>query len=232
MSLQSELNDGLARLNQRLSKDGIADATKIAGSSRRVVCWIEWLKAQNHGCECGALLAGSRSAIRETIFYSSLGLGRAAIGSLRCQIDLVLAFTYFCSHPIEWNRVVSTGEGFLLRSEVYDFHRTHIPKFGAKLTQLEQSSGVSLENIYHVLSAHIHAQSPLTLPKASPLSDLVLDSTRMASIIDLQDKVDRALSNFLFATHWVKWPEIPTAIVTEARGLLTTKQQAEFFVEK
>ena len=135
----------------------------------------------------------------ESVAYIGLGLGRAAIGAIRTQIDLLLGFTYFYDHPYEWNSVKTTGKGFKLRSDIDKHHKDTRKKFASDIDKIEHSEGRSLLSLYRILSAHIHGQSRLTVPKAGRFVELISSDSFSDSLITLQMQVSISISNYLTA---------------------------------
>ncbi|MDM8560907.1 hypothetical protein [Candidatus Parabeggiatoa sp. HSG14] len=135
----------------------------------------------------------------ESVAYIGLGFGRATIGAIRTQIDLMLSFTYFYDHPREWEMVKTLGKGFQLRSDIEKYHKEILSKFGKNIAMIENSQGTSLSKLYGILSAHVHAQSPLTIPKAGKFEDLISSDSFLQSLVTMQGQVVVCLSNYLVA---------------------------------
>jgi hypothetical protein len=192
--------------------------------------WLHYF-ATHHPSVCAReLLAGARAAILESIGCISLGIGRGAISAIRLQIDLLLGFTFFSDHPKEWERVEQTGDGFMLKSDIHKYLDEMTPGFKNRLQMIESSSGLSLSEIYRVLSAHIHGQSPYTMPHHGKLEELVLSVETLDSIVELQRRSTLATSNYLTAVYAPQWTALPPEVVKRVRESLSEKQKPLFFV--
>ena len=177
------------------------------------------------------LLNGTQAAALETVAYAYLGLGRAAITAIRLQIELLLGYTYFKDHPVEWDKVRRTGDGFVLFSAVENYHKEMDRTLAARLGMIDQKAPPNLRRIYRILSAHVHGQSPYTLPKAGPLESTVLGADLMTSIVEMQQQSMDALSCFLVAVYAGQWPQLPPKFVSRVSQALTPKQRRVFFTE-
>lgn len=228
-NIRSQTNDLLAAISQKATVDGDEVFQKTINAASEIQSWLHYYKTHATSKSARELLEGARAAILESAGYAVLGLGRASIAAIRTQIDLILCFTYFGDHPKEWGKVINSGDGFKLRSDIYSYHKDIDKGFATRLSMLDQISKPTLEDVYKVLSAHIHGQAPLTMPNAKSLSDLVVSNKTIESIIGLQEKASISLSNFLTTVHAPEWTSLPKAIVDRVSGLLTVKQRPQFF---
>ena len=151
-----------------------------------LAAWIDHFRSIAKSETAIELLEGVQAATLEVVTYAFLGLGRAAITAIRLQIDMVLSYTYFKDHPVEWETVKGTGDGYMLIRDINKYHGEIDSNFNTRIGYLNNKPGRSLHDIYHILSAHIHRQSPYTLPALGPLESIVLDLEMMNSIIELQ----------------------------------------------
>lgn len=223
-----QCNDTLTNISNSFHSHSI-DLARIAETeSNELIQWLSYLRSTNSGTAI-ELLDGTRSALIEVIGYIALSLGRASIQAIRTEIDLILSYTYFQDHPKEWGNLASSGNGFMLKSEVVTYHKNIDKGFGQRLTIIEEVSNISLDNIYRTLSAHIHGQSPFTMPKSNLVKDLLFSKELMTSVVLLQKHTIVMLSNFLLALYSNRWPELPQCVVQRVRPLLNSKQVPLFF---
>jgi len=105
LSLEEQRNsliESISKKDESLSISRMEGATKAC---KELLLWIDYLKSlfpESHALE---LLEGVRASMIESVAYIGLGFGRATIGAIRTQIDLMLGFTYFYDHPREWDMV-------------------------------------------------------------------------------------------------------------------------------
>ena len=177
------------------------------------------------------LLRGAQAAALEVISYTFLGLGRAAITAIRLQIDMILGYSYFKDHPIEWEKVKQSGDGFMLFSAIQAYHREIDRNLGQRLTSIEQRSPYTLNKLYRILSAHVHGQSPFTLPNLGPLESTVLSVGLMETTVEMQKQTTDALTCYLVAVYAKQWPQLPKQFVTHVSRLLTPRQRPIFFAD-
>ncbi|MFN7138312.1 MAG: hypothetical protein ACK4UN_03120 [Limisphaerales bacterium] len=168
--LAAQLAEAVGLFETETKGMGLARAERMSAKVGPLLQWIHWYRSHFQSSSALDLLSGTRASALEAMAYVSVGLGRAALMAIRTQIDLMLSFTYFKDHPVEWERVRTTGEGFMLRGDIYSYHKTSDKGFLSRLAMIESKAQVSLEDLYKTLSAHIHGQSPFTVPdsKRSP----------------------------------------------------------------
>jgi len=196
---------------------------------KELLLWIDYLKCLFPNSCALDLLEGTRASMLESVAYIGLGLGRAAIGATRTQIDLMLGFTYFYDHPREWEVVKNVGEGFQLRSDIDKYHKDKRKRFKTNIGLIEGSEDLSLLKVYRILSAHIHAQSPSTIPKAGEFGDLFSSDSFIKSLIEIQDKSVRCLSNYLTAIFISDDINPPFEVGIRIKAQLTPKQRRLIF---
>lgn len=227
-SNQDELAGILSKLQGFITSDGVALLEQGLSDTKELLLWIHYFRSHHGSKGATELLDGCQAAALEAVTYIGLGLSRAAISAIRLEIDLLLAFSFFCDHPKEWLRLQNTGDGFKLRSDIYNYHKEVDKEFGQRLTMIDHAQKKSLEQVYRHLSSYIHGQSPLTTPKSITVSDMVGTPAFAASVLVVQKETTVCLSNYLLAVHARDWSELPTEIVQRAATLLGSKK-ADFF---
>jgi hypothetical protein len=227
--MYENLHELVKSISINANSRGLDTLTKMENATFEIIEWINFYN--NHYRERSGieLIKGAHSAILESIAYVSLGLGRAALTAMRTQIDLLLGFTYFCDHPREWKKVVSTGEGFKLRSDIYKFHSEIDKDLGKRLTIVGQISKPDLDNVYRVLSAYIHGQSPHTMPNINLIKEVKSSDEVIDSIISIQENLTTALSDYLIAIHALEWSDAPEKPFIRFNKLLNDKQRETFY---
>lgn len=195
-----------------------------------LLLWVDYLRSAKPKCSCLELLDGAKSSMLESAAYSGLGLARAAIHSIRTQVDLLLGFSYFFDHPNEWNQVCTTGNGFMLKSDILKYHLEK-PNFKKKLSTIENQNGYSLNNVYRILSSHIHGMSSHTLPKAGHFIELLYSSSFCNSMVQLQKQVTIAVSNFLLVVFLSDPIQAPEKVVIRVKKSLSLAQRKIVFFD-
>jgi len=208
---------------------GLTAAEGLTEALGEVAMWISHFRASASSRVGRELLDGAQAAAYETVSYAYLGLGRAAIAAMRQQIELLLGYSYFKDHPIEWDRVRRTGDGFIMFSAVEAYYKDLDGGLASRLAAIESRASPTLKQMYRILSAHVHGQSPFTVPKSADLSSIVLHQELVGSLIDLQRATSNALSCYLVAVHARQWPDLPVEIVRRVSELLTARQRPSFF---
>ncbi len=217
----TEIEEQIQELVENLTKSSnillplIGKEAEEAGAP--ILSWTTYLKSIHNNRSAIELLDGTESALIESCAYCCLGLGRASIASIRTQVDLLLGYTFFRDHSEEWKRVQETGEGFELFKDIIEHHGKMDADFKQRYGAINTVVTPTLKELYGIMSAHIHAQSPMTIPTSSKMKDIVLKKEQMKSILDLQQKTARALSATLLAIYSKNWANLPPRLYESAR---------------
>ncbi|WP_459592456.1 hypothetical protein [Bradyrhizobium diazoefficiens] len=194
-----------------------------------VLHWVDYLKkSQLTGC-CDDILDGVRATLVEASGCIALGLIRPALFALRAQIDAALAWLYFKDHPIEWEHLLRTGDGFKARLEVIEYLGRFIERYLARFAVLNSHRTRTVEQPYRVLSAHIHGQSSLVLPTFQNLAAMVYPEQRCAEAITLQSDVAEYINDIFLACYAGRWSSLPDEIVNAAKSRIPAPKQAQLF---
>lgn len=184
---------------------------------------LEWLKHLANGYatrDASPLLAAAISAAREAAGCLSLGLVRPAIFAMRSQYDLVFAWLYLHTHPMEWQRARNTGDGYPLRGEVYKYIKGVMPGALERLEVLEKRRTPAYDDPYDILSIHVHCKTELALPAVPAIKDIVSTKATVAEAITLQRQISGHLSDVLLAYFIKDWPGLPLAVRKDAEARL------------
>lgn len=229
-SLKSQLATLTTLTTKNCQERGESLVTQSEASSRLLVLWLQHFREARLTGTADSLVDGAMSAVREAAACVALGLVRPAITSLRLQVDLGLGWLYFKDHPVEWRRVQSTGEGFMLRSDVLKYFDEHYPQFRNRFGILVQQMTRSQKDPYRLLSAHIHAQSESTIPKVEDPCDIVATEQLQDDLVKLQAECSEYLNDLFWCIFADRWAIVgdDLKMTLEAR-FKTSAQRAEFF---
>lgn len=231
MSINDQIDETIRKIQGHVTADGRSLADDAVAAVAEIIEWLQYFSATSHDGHASELLDGTRAFVVESVAYISLGLGRAAISAIRGQIDLLIAYTYFCNHPDEWEQVERTGDGFRLKSAIYRYHEDTNLGCKARLSLVEKFDDFGLSAVYQILSAHIHGQTKFTIPKTDALAEVVAPIGFCNSIVEIQERVSVAISNFLVAVYAARWPELPSRPVIRVKNLLKDQQRVAFFAD-
>lgn len=204
---------GLATaISSRISARGEIVAAASNKATLPLLLWIDYLeKSEITGC-ADELLDGLRASAVETTTCLTVGFVRPAIFSMRSEIDILFSWLYFKDHPIEWSRVVSTGNGFKLKSEVSEYMDEHYVGFRKRLTSLCDDPARGNEDPYRLLSSFVHSQSPSSLPQYEKMDAVVWADSKVMEGVALQSKVVGYICDTLLSTFYLKWNSLPTGV--------------------
>lgn len=117
---------------------------------------------------------------------------------------------------MEWSLVNATSEGFKLKKELLVYFEQHHAGFGGRFKVLSDKKTRKFENPYRLLSAHVHAQSALVLPKVAHLSDLVRPKDACLECASMSSEVSEYLNDCLLCIYRSRWKSLPTEVQSAA----------------
>lgn len=209
---------------------GAALTRQVEECSSLVLLWLDYLNLYQRTGTADELLDAFASAIRETSACLALGLVRPALFSMRTQIDLILSWIYFKDHPMEWRQVNNTGDGFKMKKELLDYLANYYDGFGSRYGILKQTSTRTAEDMYRLLSAHIHGQSNPVLPVTDNLSDVVRNEAICKETVLATGDLAEYISDILYATYAAECHAISKKIIDSIDSRFASdKQKKEFY---
>jgi hypothetical protein len=208
---------------------GHTQLDQMVVAAQDITDWLQHFRTTGNGT-ANELLDGIQASVLEAVAYSAMGLARSSIGAIRQEIELTLAYTFFKDHPVEWEHVRNTGDGFRLPAEVRNYHREQSRDLARRIDLIDHVLPLSLSKLYRILSAHIHGQSPYTIPRPTDLPSMVKDEAVMESVVEMQRAVSGALSFYLVAVYAKDWMELPAAIVSRVAKQIPDQRRPEFFM--
>lgn len=217
-------------VSNTLTATGVDTLDSYNESAKLMLAWVNYLHTTQLTGNANHMLEGVGALIRECAAYSSMGLARAAIFSLRGQIDLLMSWLYFKDHNVELQVVENTGNGYRLVSEVIKYLNDVNSKFGTRIAILKQTTNRKVEDPYRLLSAHVHAQSSFAVPTVQNLSQVVNSKETIDQVIELQRDCADFVSDILLAINLGDWASIPQpAKDAFKKKPLTDKQKVALF---
>lgn len=194
-------------------------------SSKLLLVWVSLLRKSYMTKTADELLHAVSSSIREAAALASLGLVRPTLFALRAQADLLLSWIYFKDHAVEYRTLCRTGDGFVLKKEALKYFSENFPGFGERLAILNSVSQRRDTDVYRLLSAHVHSQSPFVIAEVRDLKDIVRSEALIAECCALQRDVSEYLSDILFSLGFLSEAALPASIEENLVARLTTSGQ-------
>ncbi|EKN3579918.1 hypothetical protein FG427_000422 [Yersinia enterocolitica] len=218
------------RITSIACKDAELLSIEMQENIKLLTGWLHYIEYHFKTGVADELLAAASSSIRECAAYISLGMVRPTIFNFRTVIDLCLAWLYFKDHPMEWERVNTTGDGFKMKKEIFEYLKYANSNFSKRIGILNMIKKREIEDVYRFLSAHIHAQSLPVLPQVIKLSDIIADEALYKQILSLATQMSEYLSDIFFSIYSDDWQSLPGFIKDELLGrFVTAKQRGEYF---
>ena len=197
--------------------------------TKPLVKWLEYLEQSEDTGVAQCLLSGVRAVLYEAIGCISLGLIRPAIFSIRTQADLILSWLFFKDHAVEWDRLEMTGDGFKLKADALVYLGNHYLNFNERFAMLRIQSKWPGIDLYRILSAHVHCQSSIVVPKVAKLADIVRPVETCDECIGLQLACAEYICDVLLSCYSSKWTALPPEVAAFGVDRLTPAQRAAFF---
>jgi len=194
-------------------------------SSKLLLVWVSLLRKSYMTKIADELLHAVSSSIREAAALASLGLVRPTLFALRAQADLLLSWIYFKDHAVEYRSLCRTGDGFVLKKEALKYCSENFPGFGERLAILNSVSLRRDTDVYRLLSAHVHSQSPFVIAEVRDLKDIVRSDGLVAECCALQRDVSEYLSDILFSVGFLSEAALPKSIEDNLVARVTTPGQ-------
>jgi len=216
-------------LNGHIDSHGASLCQDVDMASRQLLKWLYFLRESESTGTADILLDGTQSVIIEAAACLSMGLVRPALLSFRAQADMLLAWLYFRTHPIEWNLVETTGEGYKLKAELIRYLEDFVPDFKKRFGLLRQSKSRREDDPYRFISGYIHSQSSNCVPTIEDLKAVVGTKKICIECLQFQLEVTKYLSDILFSVFADKWASLPDCVVEDAKHRLTSTQIQDFF---
>jgi hypothetical protein len=202
--------------------DAVSDLVKKSGekyivetesAASLLLCWCAHLRESHSKNVCDELIDGVVGSVQEVAVSLSLGLVRSAIFSLRSQIELMLAWIYYNDHAVEWASVQRHPSKFQMRSTFITYFKNNSDKFEKRLVQLDTQAGRGKdEDLYAILSTHVHSTSIAATPKIEPLQNLIRSSDKCDQCVEMQRAVSEYLSDVMISWNAQHWHDLPHAI--------------------
>jgi hypothetical protein len=230
--MKSQLAELIAAVTKSAQTYGLDVLSNGETAAAPLIEWLSYIQSSLLTGTADCLVEGVASAIREALACDALGLVRPAVGSLRLEVDLCLAWLYFKDHPVEWTRVQQTGEGFKLKSELLKYLAETCKGFPQRMAILTSCKTRQVDDPYRLLSGHIHGQTEAALPNVVRARDIVASDKLQADLIEMQRECSEYVSDVLWSTFVRRWAAIPKSL----RGVImsrfkSAKDQAAFFLE-
>jgi hypothetical protein len=212
----------LSDISAHVVAEGPGIVANVAGSAKLLLAWMDYLRNAVATGVADDLLNGAHAAVVEVAGCLAIGLVRPAVFSLRAQIDMLLAWTFFKDHPVEWRHAEWTGNG-RLRGLVLKDLKLYIPAFRTRRGLLTKHRQRASADPYRLLSAHVHSQTGVTVPARVDLRTLVESIARCEDAVRLQFEVAEYLSDILVACYADRWIDLPTPVKQQVRARLSEK---------
>ena len=226
---QAQVDALLASIQKHVKSSAVDLGVEHESALSLILYWTDYLKKfELTGC-CDDILNGIRATAVEASGCIALGLVRPAVFALRAQIDATMTWLYFKDHPVEWDFLLRTGEGFKSRREIVDYLSALTEKYASRFAILNAHRTRTTEQPYKLLSAHIHGQSSLVIPTFQNLAAMVYPKDRCDEAIKLQGEVSEYISDVLLACFASKWSALPDPILASIKLRVPPGKQAQLF---
>lgn len=225
MSHSVQAAELLAMVSDASSSNSLKVLEEYEDSSKLLLSWINLLRKSYLTGVADELLFAVASSVREAAALASLGLIRPVLFALRAQADLMLSWIYFKDHPVEYETLCRSGDGFVLKKEAINYLKENYQRFGERWAALNLIVKRSDLDVYRLLSAHVHSQSPFVIAEVRDLKDIVRSNDLVGQCCLLQRDVSEYLSDILFSLGLVSEAALPQAVQQDLSARVQTAGQ-------
>lgn len=224
----AELSRGI-QLN--CDTDGAAHIALAETAASAQLLWLNYICTSQLTGTADCLVKGAYSSIRESAICIALGLVRPSVAAMRLQIDLALGWLYFRHHPVEWDRVQRSGDGFKLKSEILVYLKDNFPCFKHRLSLLEERKTRTLDDPYRLLSAHMHAQSESTVPQIDAPSTMLANAQQRTEAVALLRECSEYISDVYWSIFAANRHALPSSLEEELNQRFVSLAERSSFYE-
>jgi len=207
---EKEVRELVAAASRVALNNGKLIEIRMSQSSDHLLEWLNFLESDKTGT-ADAMLDGVRAGIAEATSSLILALVRPCMFSMRAQIDMLFSWIYFKDHRIEWDKVDTSLEDFILPSVVLKYLNKYSTNFTDSMKLLTKHK-TRLCEPYSLLSEHVHSQSLSAIPAVTKLA-AVVQPDFIDDCFKLQADVSEYLSDVLLSWKLDRWTSLPEAIV-------------------
>lgn len=231
--MNNQIREKIERLLNKINEFSIEDtcrfSSEINDSFNGLTCWIDYLDRNFKTGVADELLKAIASCMRECAAYISLGLVKPIIFNCRTIIDLSLAWIYFKDHKIEWKYLNDNGDGYKLKKELLDYIQKMNTSYNRRIGVLNSIACRDVNDVYRLLSAHIHAQSTHVLPVIRNLDEIVSNESVCKEVIHLTYETSEYVTDIFMAIYTSEWHSLPDNIKTLMLARFKSEKQKEDF---
>ncbi|UCC81256.1 MAG: hypothetical protein JSW64_07840 [Candidatus Zixiibacteriota bacterium] len=205
-------------LDNRIDIEAFAKSQKgleLKNSFTKIICWCKGLSYQYSTNEARIFLAGAWSEVVNILALVPLHFYRQSIISMRIILDQILAWSYYESHPVEFNTSKNNPEYWVGKEKIYEFLRIHF--WSGKIEYIKLGIWSEINRLYSELSYFIHASSIAHMSLVESFESYKKDDQKIDEVIRLAKKTDEAVAAFLSSIYQDAFcqftPELQNAIL-------------------
>ena len=160
----------------------------------RMTTWIRLLHELRGQDQTVAIIAAAHSKIIEIWILVPLGLLHSSYNALRTFVDICTSYSFYCSHPAEWQAVCEGRASWESRSNIVDWHIRYTPT----CREMNKEFGLadSLNKDYQELSTYVHGIPVSGLPRLRGIERTYTSDEDLERFTILASKIDTDLNLF------------------------------------
>ena len=173
-------------------------------SLNRTITWIKLLHEKRDQDETSVLLAAAHSKVIEIWILVPLGLLHSSYTALRTVVDICTSYTFYCSHPVEWQAVCEDRAGWESRASIVNWH----VRFTPTCREVNNRFGFvdALNRDYEKLSSYVHGVPVTGLPKLKGIERSPVPDQDLRDFIQLAQETDANLNLLLLSVFHLDLP--------------------------
>jgi hypothetical protein len=179
-----------------LSEEGAV--AQLDTACLRMAIWARQLENVEASNPAITFVRAMQVASHHAVATMSLGVYKAAAGSIRGIVENALYFTYFRSHPVELASLVREDSYYVSKGDIIGFHKTHTPGFKDLQDRLGLMSRI--DNWYSKISAIVHGQVPGTWVEQAGISQTKFNRKTAISAVEKFLEAERIVHELFLIT--------------------------------
>ena len=169
------------------------------------------------------ILRGANAAAIEAISFIALGLLRPAVLSLRSHFELSLMYTFYCTHPIEWNSAKNYQTEHKLPKAIKTYLANHYSSYTKRWNELEKRKDGEFDDCYKILSSVAHGSALNSISTAINPVELIENQETLNQAPKIFYATAEMISDIYVSHSISNWISLPSIVRTNVSGRFGTQ---------
>lgn len=195
---------------------------RVAKANFRLAVWARQFESIEKGNPALCFVREMQAAGHHAAALVALALYKPAAAAIRTVFETALYYTYFRTHSVELATLVRDSDYYVSKSDVFDYHKVHSPRFTEYQTKLGLVGRAN--EWYGFVSSIIHGQVPGTWIEHKSLAGIKHENATLQLVVDTFCKGEELVHHlFLCTAGKERW----NVITTPAKKILVSGLHAD-----